>query len=351
VKVGIAVRLAQDLNLASEPSASLHTAEREDHRRTFWSLYLLERLISCGRCRPPAILDRSCSLRLPCGDIAWLTDTDQEMPTLGEVHSGGSASASAPLTGFANVIVAARTLARCAQYILPVSNSNSNSIGSRQRLFKREDMPWYPQSRHAVLASDLILLESLLDMGKPIEEALDAHYLPDGFLDQRAASSIVFARLLLCLCQCLLYHPFLIGEHIRMASAAAPCSSDDSGLFASHIPHPARAFHSQARRMSTHAAETMLSLLVRSKQAGHVIVTSFSGYCVTVAVTVLGLATAKPSTTTTSLMTPSEGDSARAQAFSAGFTNALEHLEWLARYWSNAGTMVRFLPMLEMTCH
>lgn len=59
MKIGLAVRIAQDLRLMYEPDASsnMNDVEREEHRRVFWSVYLLDKLVSCGRARPPAVLN------------------------------------------------------------------------------------------------------------------------------------------------------------------------------------------------------------------------------------------------------------------------------------------------------
>jgi hypothetical protein len=57
MKIGLAVRIAQDLRLMHEPDASMNYIEQEERRRVFWSVYLLDKLISCGRARSPAILN------------------------------------------------------------------------------------------------------------------------------------------------------------------------------------------------------------------------------------------------------------------------------------------------------
>ncbi|KAG7407162.1 hypothetical protein Forpe1208_v012688 [Fusarium oxysporum f. sp. rapae] len=60
LKIGLAVRICQDLQLINEPSPMLHIIEQKKRRRIFWSIYLLYKLMFCGRARPPAIADEDC---------------------------------------------------------------------------------------------------------------------------------------------------------------------------------------------------------------------------------------------------------------------------------------------------
>jgi len=71
IKIGLSVRIAQDLRLMLDPDPSQPISWAEEQKRTFWSLYHLDRFVSCGRARPPAILDASYQLQLPCEESAW----------------------------------------------------------------------------------------------------------------------------------------------------------------------------------------------------------------------------------------------------------------------------------------
>ncbi|KAH7000789.1 fungal-specific transcription factor domain-containing protein [Ilyonectria destructans] len=68
VKIGLAVRISQDLRLMLDCPTSIGVAEKEERRRVFWSVYMLDRLASCARARPPAVLEASCHLSLPCDE-------------------------------------------------------------------------------------------------------------------------------------------------------------------------------------------------------------------------------------------------------------------------------------------
>jgi hypothetical protein len=62
IKVGLAIRLAQDFRMMVEPDRDLPPAQQEERRRVFWSFYLCDKMISCGRERPAVILDDHCKV-------------------------------------------------------------------------------------------------------------------------------------------------------------------------------------------------------------------------------------------------------------------------------------------------
>lgn len=244
------------------------------------------------------MLDSCCSLRLPCAEMAWLSQTEQATPTLAE-FSEAYRTKQGHLDSFAMVIVVSRTLSRCAQYMLHKHHASA------------DNMPWHPQSRHAGMVSDVLLLEIQMGINKPIKQALAEHSSPDGFLDQRSSNALVFSRLLFHLCQCLMYHPFLLGE--RMYA----CNAD-----------PPKAFANHAMEIGRQASDDMINLLSRAKQAGCILLSSFSGYCATVAATANAVD-----------FILADGDDAT--AFVESVQPCVEHLVWLSRYWNNAATMVR----------
>ncbi|KAI7778649.1 hypothetical protein LA080_001882 [Diaporthe eres] len=47
LKIGLAIRIAQDLQLTKESAEELSDVERERQRRVFWSIYLLDEIVSC----------------------------------------------------------------------------------------------------------------------------------------------------------------------------------------------------------------------------------------------------------------------------------------------------------------
>jgi hypothetical protein len=142
----------------------------------------------------------------------------------------------------------------------------------QKQSISRDEVPWNPKSEHANLVSDLMFLETQIQLNKPIEVAFKESCELEGFLNQHAASALVSSRLIFYLCQCLVFHPFLLRELT---------SSTDI-----HVP---KAFWSHAKETSRSASNDMIDLTDRANEAGYMVVTSFSGYCLTVAATIQAL--------------------------------------------------------------
>lgn len=91
--LGQAVRIAQSIGLHVEsPSPKSRSAiELERRRRTWYSIYVLDRLLSLQLGRPPAIHDQDCSVALPSrradNEIDWTSDAmdpPEESPSVGD---------------------------------------------------------------------------------------------------------------------------------------------------------------------------------------------------------------------------------------------------------------------------
>lgn len=135
--------------------------DQEERRRTFWSAYLLDRLNSCGRGRPLAVLDASCHLQLPCTDWAWRDGSSEITPTLNDITDRSSGRHHA-LSPFARAVAAASLLGRSIQYSL-------QQINIRGRC-----PPWDPSSDFAALESDFLHLEAIYELHVPVEELLQS---------------------------------------------------------------------------------------------------------------------------------------------------------------------------------
>ncbi|KAG4277351.1 hypothetical protein FPRO04_07648 [Fusarium proliferatum] len=91
--LGQAVRIAQSIGLHVEsPSPKSRSGiELERRRRTWYSIYVLDRLLSLQLGRPPAIHDQDCSVALPSrradNEIDWTSDAmdpPEESPSVGD---------------------------------------------------------------------------------------------------------------------------------------------------------------------------------------------------------------------------------------------------------------------------
>ncbi|VTO88682.1 unnamed protein product, partial [Fusarium graminearum] len=297
VKVGLAVRMAQDCGLMLENATHLSHAEQEERRRVFWSVYLLDRLVSCGRGRPPAIVDASCHVQLPCDDSIWREGLWVKTQSLDEMmdRTLSVAQRQGPL---AQVIAISHVLGRCAQYVLQDFN------------IRGPHPPWDPGSDFAGIESDLLHLEAYLEVQKPISEMIQPHISADGVVDSQTTGPIIFSRALFHLCYCLLNHPFLLQRRIDTCRNLAPIS-----------------FIQRSSDLAWSHAQQMMSLIREVRKLGCSLHSSSSGYAVTVAGSIIAL----QSFNEQSIASP------QAQIL---LEEVLLYLDIIGQYWSNVRTMV-----------
>ena len=259
LRIGLSVRLAQNLKLMMESATHLPVSEQEERRRVFWSIYLLDRLVSCGRARPPAILDASCQLQLPCDEVTWRLGLPKETLTL-EDFAHRIPSSPDQWSPLANVIAVAHTLSKAALYMVQQLN------------LKSRDPPWDSNSDFAGILSDLLHLESLLEVGKSPGDIVARWTSLDGRIDQQCVGPAIFARALFHLCYCLLHHPFLLRKRLEMCQRVAPSS-----------------FLSRAFVTAWEHSKSLVDLLDEVQGAGAIAHTSFYGYCALVAGSIAAL--------------------------------------------------------------
>jgi hypothetical protein len=293
----MAVRIAQDLGLMLDAAPHLPYPEQEERRRVFWSVYLLDRLVSCGRGRPPAIVDASCHLQLPCDDLIWKNGIWKKTPTLDELSN--RALLHVEHQGhFALVIVMSYALGRGAQYMLQEYN-----IRSRYP-------PWDSSSDFAALELELMHLETQLETNKSIQEMITPHISAEGVVDHQSVGPIIFSRALFHLCYCMLNHPFLLRERLETSQLSAPAS-----------------FLARAFETGWQHAQRMIELIRHSRHLGCVFQSSFSGYCMIVAGSIAAL----------NVHHSVAGTRATAEAL---VYETIAYLEDVGQYWANVSTMV-----------
>ena len=300
----MAVRIAQDLGLMLDTSQQLPSSDREERHRVFWSVYLLDRLVSCGRGRPPAIVDSSCHLQLPVDDAIWKEGLWKKTPTLDELTNRTMVN-SEPQGHFAHVIVMAYTLGRGAQYMLQDFNIRS------------QYPPWDPSSDFAAIDSDLLHLETRLEISKPVQEMLAPHIDEFSVVDHQIVGHIIFSRALFHLSYCMLNHPFLLRRRIGKSRMSAPSS-----------------FLARTNHTGYLHAQNMIELIRFARSLGCVFQSSFSGYCITVAGSIALLHV--------------RGDGSELSSIAWSLVQeAISYLESVGRYWNNVSTMVGIYKLLS----
>ena len=292
--------MAQDCGLMLDNATHLSYADQEERRRVFWSVYLLDRLVSCGRGRPPAIVDASCHAQLPCDESIWREGLWKKTQSLDEI-TNRTLSVAQRQCPSAQVIAIAHVLGRCAQYVLQDSNIRCHFP------------PWDPGSDFASIESDLLHFEAYLEIQRPVGEMLAPHISAEGVVDSQSTGPIIFSRALFHLCYCLLNHPFLLRRRINACRNFAPIS-----------------FINRATDLAWFHAQQMLALVREARNLGCSFHSSSSGYAMAVAGSVIAVRTY-------------DTDLIAAGQARILLEEALLHLEFTGQHWGNVRTMVLLL--------
>ena len=209
-------RLVQDFRLQVEPETELPLIQQEERRRVFWSFYLCDKMISCGRERPAVILDDHCRLQLPTDEVEFRRGKFQQTPTLQRLVDENTFSVVATLCPFAVAVVMASLLGRCAQYALGEQEEQTSS---------GKTPPWNPRSKYSSIHSSLLQAELVIGFSDSLAEKVTLQCTDsDGVIDQHRAAPLVLSHALFFLCQCLLYHPFLLRQRIVRLGQRTPQS-------------------------------------------------------------------------------------------------------------------------------
>lgn len=282
-----------------ENATHLPYAEQEERRRVFWSVYLLDRLVSCGRGRPPAIVDASCHLQLPSDESIWKSGLWTKTQSLDEM-ANRTLSVSQRQGAFAQVIAIAQVLGRSAQYML--QDSNIRSVHP----------PWDPNSDFAAMESDLLHFEAYLEVQVSVKDVLSPHISTEGVVDSQSTGPIIFSRVFFHLCYCLLNHPFLLRRRTDTCRNVAPGS-----------------FMKRSSDLAWHHAQQIMELIREARKCGCSLHSSSSGYAVTVAGSIIALRTY-------------DSDPQVFQKAQSLLDEALLYLDNVGQHWGNVTTMVCF---------
>lgn len=286
----------------------LSPTEQEEQRRTFWSVFLLERLISCGRDRPVAISESSCNIQLPGTEETWDFGKIEVMPTLSMLASHNVDSVQV-ISPFALVIRLASILSRCTNVMLHANNSPSLHP------------PWDPQSEHFSICSDLLRIDNATSLATPLAEILTQQRVTYGHVIPHKVAHHYVARLISHLCKCILNHPFLLRRSLELMGVKAPAG-----------------FLSRAFWIAEDSATKILDVIEEFQNSGLCVVSSFSGYCCVLA----GAFHATKASAT--------ADAVARSRHLDNLTRSLNHLRFLSKFWNNAKEVVSWCPVITGTC-
>ncbi|KAG9496190.1 hypothetical protein J7337_012771 [Fusarium musae] len=308
MKQGFAIRLAQNNKFHLEPDPSLPLAEREERKRTFWSLYLQDKLISLSRGRFSAIRDEECKISLPCSEDAFKEGREEKTPFLDELT--GDCVEQEAIDGCCSlglINVMASILGRVSHYVLHDTQTSHTGL------------PWSSTAPYATLSSALLQAEHYFGMNEDPTESLKQRCTVDDVVDQLHASSFIFAKAMFHLSHCLLHHPFLIQQRLQSGKQKAP------SMF----------MKTAWEKCRTHAKS--ITDLLDMKSQNVPILTSIYGYCIMVAGTIHALSL------------NDERDHIRKES-QKHYRAAMESLQDLSCYWNHAALMVKRLERFHSQC-
>lgn len=289
-----------------EAGEGFSPTEQEERRRAFWSTYLVDKLISCGRSRPLAILDDDCNVLLPCDEQTFQNGEWKKSPTLDQLRSWETKVTESP-SPFALVILMASILGSCTSYF-------------HRKCSKVQIPPWDPRSEFSTISSSLLLLESYSNTGiNSIAETIKSAENSGKALDTRQLGHLVFAHALFHLCHCLLGHPFLAHLHLKPFNAKTPAS-----------------FTSRMLQAGCDHARQLLDFLQEAGELGCLIESSFYPYCITVAAGILSLH---------SRFQQEKEEVNQSTHSERYFNRSLDALEKLGNLWTHASNMVGLIQI------
>lgn len=175
-----------------QPPTQLPPESQEERRRVFWSLYILDRLASCGRGHPATILESTCQLSLPCDEQSWRNRMPAKSAATLKQFSASRSLPPVENSPFALVVLCASVLGRAAQLML--QGVDDNDIVP----------PWDNRSNLAAIQSNLICLEPSVVLQRPLQQLIREEFSVHGRIDQTALGPLVFSNTLFHLCYCIL---------------------------------------------------------------------------------------------------------------------------------------------------
>lgn len=287
-----------------EPSPELPLSEQEEHRRAFWSIYLLDRLMTCGRARPPVFNDSTISLQLPCSEQAFRTGVWEQSEELNVYTSNRLLQFIQP-SPFSRVIIISALLSQCSRYAL---QSESDNYGLP---------PWDTKSDYTAISSSLLYLESHVDWTQSIQDLLK-DVTENDQPDLNTLEHVIVSQVLHHLCYCILNHYFLLRRRLSLISTRIPVSFSINSLY-----------------INLYHAQELNRVMKTASRAGCMLISSFLSYACLISATVHAV------------YRHSETASVRERA-AKDLNFNLTFLQRQAQYWPNAVTM---LNKLGEFCH
>lgn len=267
VKIGLCVRLAQTLRLGEQSAYDeWPDKKRREGCMTFWSVYLLDKLVSVGRHRPPTILDADCTVSLPS---SYFGSRKFYLP-LSAITQPVEGVEMPELDDFALTILMASTLGRTIRYCLQHVSNSSYAL-------------WDSRSEFSNIHGTLLNFETFSNShSEAFDVTVDFGPSAARNADFAGCGHFLFAHVLYHLNHCILHHPFLLKYRFQASKTRAPCT-----------------FMREAISRNKEHADRLVSIL-KFLQSQRLPLPSFYGFCAVIAGVIQCLHSAATSSDTVS---------------------------------------------------
>ncbi|KAL2204289.1 hypothetical protein CC79DRAFT_1128877 [Sarocladium strictum] len=249
LRLGLAIRLAQEAELMTGDEAVSCAATKEQRQMTAWSIYMLDKLMSSSLSRPLATEDSHYRMPLPGFDVLSLP-AGKGSPTLQE-FLGSHTMASSLLCPTSLAILSCSILGQCTKYVSGHTIQNLTP-------------PWHHDSEFIATNSNLYLLESLLQ--RRAQQQTPQETRSSGCLLTGDTPQSVFAEAVFHLCHCLLNHPFTMRIMLQQVDSPPP-----------------RSFITQTMHTAEHHAQSLTDLLTSNTDDSLAQDLSYFTYCLAIA--------------------------------------------------------------------
>lgn len=247
LKLGVAIRLAQDLRLMDEPDDSLPVVEQEERRRIFWSIYIIDKLVACGKTYHTTISQSMLRVHFPSDEHHFRDGLSQRT------------------TNFEGYKRTAVGELRCGSFTIALLAISALDLCIEQTIRNR-----YSEENRENTIRGLHMIDSLLqDKGCTIPEITRRNKTINGALDHQALAHIVFANAVYHLCRCLNNHPCFLRQQ----------ADDALEWFSNRV--------TWSRKKSLQHSMKLVEFLDAAEEAGYHINAPFYTYAISVASSIL----------------------------------------------------------------
>ncbi|KAK6374018.1 hypothetical protein LTS17_007988 [Exophiala oligosperma] len=233
---------------------------REERRQLFWSVYMIDRYVSCTRQKFPIIRDGECLVRLPGNGEAPADGRDGKGGLLSQLTTPSKHKSFEP-NQYSLLVLMTSIMGSTARYMLSDYHMNDR------------EAPWDRHSQYLSICTNLLYFESFTNTSAPLRQILGSDmFLANGRINQPKAGHTIFTHMIFHFCHCLLNHPFLLRRKVDSTRLNVPMT-----------------WMMNALKSGLEHARLLSQLVKEAEDCGFAIQASFHAYFLLIAGSILAL--------------------------------------------------------------